>query len=250
MVSYSRRAVKRAYKDTVSFLGHDWKKKAIGWTVTILALGFWGLFEGTKSTVARVEWWLAGIVAGLVLAIVTFLINLLAAPARMEKDQEKKFSDREKSIQDLHEKAMADARQQFRDSLDELRSLIQKKDELLLTRTTRADIARQLAEFHKQGSLLKAQIIDSDDSSLPVAWSARVQLWGNTVGQYIHDAISPQQGHLFAIGPHLDAKRTYPEMKSQETRQEKYKLLLNLDAFMDRVSKIIASIDQLVHPDV
>jgi hypothetical protein len=87
VVGYWRRAVRRAVRDSSSWLRLTTQGVRIGWLGAVVAVGLGGVFAGSGGALSKAS--AALLAAGVSLAVFlgTFLLNLLAAPARMEAEQ-------------------------------------------------------------------------------------------------------------------------------------------------------------------
>ena len=101
MLAYWARATKRAWKDTISMLGFPHSSRLIVTTtmfaLAIILLALWGQLQ---QLFEELRW---GIVIALAVGIVflpLFILNLLAAPTRMEREALERAQQRESHLQE------------------------------------------------------------------------------------------------------------------------------------------------------
>ena len=107
MANYWRRAAARAFNETLAFFGFTRRSRLV-FSVTVisyfLALLFVRLLGGTQQMNEELQWIVAIIGAGLAVFVPVYLVNLVAAPARMDREWEEKDAGWAKEKRDLQAK--------------------------------------------------------------------------------------------------------------------------------------------------
>lgn len=153
MLRYWWRVTRRAFTDTLSFLGHNRKSAMTGFVGIVLTFGIYGMLEGEAQVMSKVWWWIAGIGGSAVLFLACLLWKLLATPPLLEKEAKDEADGREKEIKtaaEAREHILTDQGNQLRTEKSELEKRIEKAE-----RKHRQKVAELEAELLRKIEELK-----------------------------------------------------------------------------------------------
>ena len=179
MVGYWYRAIQRAWRDTLSFLGFPRSTRlvvtAILFFIAIGILGLWGAWEQVSE---ELRWIIAIVLAAVVLFVPTFLFNLLAAPPRMEREATEKATKRELTLE------------------QQVQGLQEQLDDPERRRVIRLEINR----FIEQGNNLVLRLRRLEDRSQIPQYRGEANEWTRNVHEFLQREVPDFVGHFLSEG--------------------------------------------------
>ncbi len=179
MVAYWYRAIQRALRDTLSFLGFPRGSRLfvtlILFVFAIVILGVWGAWGQVSE---ELRWGIAILIAAGVVFLPTFLLNLLAAPSRMEREATEMATQNELAL------------------LEQIRNLQGQVDE----RERKKAIRLEINHFIEQGNNLVLRLGKLEDRSQIPQYRTQANEWKRTVHQFLQQEFPDYVGHFLSEG--------------------------------------------------